>query len=76
MTDSFSAREVAVLIEDLRSEFRHVSEGLPPLGEGMSDVKERLSVLESEVRSLKDAFKLFISGLIKRVDCLETKLGL
>ena len=53
MEDKFTAREVAVLIEDLRSEFRTVSEVVLPLREDMAEVKERLTKVEDAVSVLQ-----------------------
>ncbi|MBI2167124.1 MAG: hypothetical protein HYU34_02635 [Candidatus Omnitrophica bacterium] len=76
MDDNFTPREVAVLVEELCSEFRTVSEVVRPLREDMADVKERLTTLEFKVQSLDDAVRLSIPGLNKRVSRLEVKAGI
>ena len=74
MEDKFTAREVAVLIEDLRGEFRAVSEVVFPLREDMIEVKERLSALETKVQSLDDVVRLAIPDHAKRISRLESKV--
>ena len=76
MKERFTAREVGVLVEELRSEFRAVSEVVLPLREDMADVKQRLFVLEIKVQSLDDVVRLAIPDLNKRVTCLEIKTGI
>ena len=71
MEDKFTAREVGVLIEQLRSEFRTVSEVVLPLREDMIEVKEGLSRVEIDLRSIKDA----LPNTFKRISRIETKLG-
>jgi len=73
MEDKFTAREVAVLVEELKSEFRTVAEVVAPIPERLSAVEERLTIVETEVRSLKDVIRLAIPDLSKRVSRLETK---
>ena len=65
--DKFTAREVVVLVEDLRSEFRAVSEVVVPLREDMAEVKERLTGLEGEVRLLKDAMRVGLPSINARL---------
>lgn len=72
MKDKFGSQEVMALLEDLRGEFRSVSEVVLPLRDDMGEVKERLGTLETEVRSLKDAVGLSIPSLAKRVGRLES----
>lgn len=76
MEDNFTAREVAVLIEELRGEFRAVSGVVFPLREDMIEVKERLSSLEVKVQSLNDVVRLAIPDHAKRISRIETKLGI
>ena len=71
--DKFSAREVATLVEELKGEFRTVSEVVLPLREDMVEVKERLSSLETEVRSLKDAIRIEFPPIKGRLSALEIK---
>ena len=70
--DHFTAREVGVLIEALRSEFQVVIEIVSPLPERISAVEERLSAIEIDVRTIKDS----LPNLFKRVLRIETKLDL
>ena len=76
--DKFTAREVGVLIEELRSDFRTVSEGLTsllPLKEDMIEVKNRLSNLEFEVRTLKDVIRVEIPSIKSRLSAVEAKVN-
>lgn len=74
MEDKFSAREVAVLVESLRSEFRTVTEVVAPLPERLLAVEECLASVETEVRSLKDVIRIVIPDLSTRVSSLESKV--
>ena len=46
-SETFTAREVGALIEDLRAQFR-------TFGEGLEDIRGRLAALEAEVREFRD----------------------
>ena len=79
MKDDFSAREVAVLVKELKSEFRTVAEGvvsLLPLREEMVEVKERLSAVENRLIVCEDAVRIGMPDLYKRVTRLESKVGI
>ena len=58
MEDKFSAREVGVLIEDLRGGFRAVSEVVVPLREDMAEVKQRLTGVEERLTAVEDALRV------------------
>jgi hypothetical protein len=73
--DKFSSREVAVLIEDLRSDFRSVSEVVLPLREDMAEVKERLTGVEERLTSVEDALRIAVPDLGKRVSRLESLIN-
>ena len=74
--DKYTAGEVAVLVEGLRSDFRAVSEVVIPLREDMIEVKERLTSLENEVRSIKDVLRITLPDHAKRLTRIETHLHL
>lgn len=76
MKDNFTPREVAVLIEDLSSKFRTVSEVVVPLRQDMAEVKERLTAVETEVRSLTDVIRIAVPNHEKRIVRLEKKVGI
>ena len=69
---SFSATEVGTLVEGFRTDLSLVSERVGTLCEDMSEVKDRISSLEGEVRGLKDAVRLSLP----RISRLESKAGL
>ena len=73
MKSEFSAREVAVLVEDLKSEFHTVVEIVAPLPERLSAVEVRLEKVEVRLASLEGAFRTVIPDLTRRVSRLETK---
>ena len=52
MKNDHTPNEVGTLIENLRGEFRVVSEAVLPLREDMVDVKSRLSAVEFEVKDV------------------------
>ena len=70
MEDNFTAREVAVLVEDLRSEFRTVAEVVLPLREDMAEVKERLGKVEDAVSVLQ----LVVKDVCGRLTGVEGRL--
>ena len=72
---TFSSTEVGTLVESLRGDVQSVAEGVTYLRNDMDDVKTRLSTLEVEVRSMKDAVYVAIPSLSKRVTVLESKVG-
>ena len=72
---SFTPNEVAALVEELKSEFRAVVEVVAPLPNRLDKVEERLAVVETEVRSLKDVIGIALPSLTRRVDKLEAKVG-
>lgn len=74
-TPAFTAREVAVLVEELRAEFRTVSEVIIPLREDMAEVKSDISVLKTDVLYLKDAVRVGFPEINRRLSVLESKLG-
>ena len=76
MKDNFTAREVAVLFEQLRSEIRTIGEVLVPLPGRISVLEERVTNLETEVRSVIDVIRIAIPGHEKRITRLETKVGI
>ena len=67
MEDKFTAREVGVLIESLRSEFHVVAEVVAPLPERLLAVEERLSAVENKLTSVEDVIRSAIPNLSKRV---------
>ena len=82
MTSDFTAREVGVLVEDLKSDFRVVAEGLGALRTDMDEVKERLGGVEERLISVEtrlvaveDVVGASIPDLAKRVTRLELKAG-
>jgi len=75
MEDKFTAREVGVLIEDLKSQFQIVAEVVAPLPERLSAVEERLAVVETRLTSVEDVIRAAIPNLSKRVSRLEIKAG-
>ena len=83
MEDKFSSREVAVMFEELRREFRVVSEVVVPLREDVSnlredmvEVKDRLTRVEDGLSAVAGALKSTLPSLTKRVDRIEAKLNL
>ena len=71
----FTNSQVGALIEDLKNDFRTVLEVVEPLREDMAEVKERLTAVETEVKTLKDVVKIALPRLENRVTQLETKVG-
>ena len=48
--DVFSSSEVGLLVEDLRSDFRCVSEGLGIVRDDVCDLKDRVNFMNTHVR--------------------------
>lgn len=76
MEDRFTAREVAVLLEDIRGEFRAGFENLASLPEDMLDVKERLTRVEDRLTRVEDVLRVGFPDFSRRVARLESKVGL
>ena len=70
MEDKFTAREVAVLVEDLKSEFRAVVEVVAPLPERLFAVEERLAGVEKRLTGVEDGIHL---SVFPRLSSLESK---
>jgi hypothetical protein len=80
--EKFSAREVAVLLEDLRGQFKAFGEGLEALRDDVGGIKvnqaktlERVTMLEITVRKIQSdvaEIKESIKGQDKRLATLET----
>lgn len=70
--DTFTAREVGVLIERLESRMDAMTEALLSLSREMREVKERLSALELRVTALGDVIRIAIPSHEKRITALET----
>ena len=68
----FSPREVAVLVEDLKSEFRVVAEGLVGVSDRVESLEDRMSVLETEVRTLSDVIRTDFPSMNRRITALES----
>ena len=71
--ENFTPNQVAAIVEDLKSEFKVVLDVVIPLRKDMVEVKERLSAVEGEVRSLKD---VVVCSVLPRITRLETKVSL
>ena len=76
----FTSNEVATLLEDIKSQFRAVTEGVTSLDDRMGRMEEDLQVLKedmtvvkSDLTTVKDAVSIAIPGLNKRVTTLEAK---
>ena len=64
-------KKIDILIEDMRGEFRAVTEVVLPLREDMAEVKTRLSSVEFEVRTLKDVFRVEFPAMRRRIEAVE-----
>ena len=53
----------------------HIGEVVAPIPERLTAVENRLAVVETEVKGLKDIVRVAIPSLSGRVSVLETKLG-
>ena len=79
--DNFTPSQVAALVESLRSEFRVLAEVIVPVRIDITEMKEKITVIgdrfthvETDVRSIKDAFRIAFPDLTQRVSKLETKV--
>lgn len=75
MEDKFTAREVAALVEELKSDFRAVSEVVVPLREDMVEVKERLTKVEEQLTGMEDAVRIILPDHERRISRLESEFG-
>ena len=67
----FTPNKVAALFESLEKGISTIAEDTSALREDMTEVKGRLSTLESDVRELKDAVRVAIPSHEKRISKLE-----
>lgn len=74
--DTYTATEVGTLLESVDQKFKHVMEVVSPLPDRLLAVEGRLSMVETEVRSLKDVIRIAIPDHAKRLLRLETKVGI
>lgn len=74
--DQFSAREVAVLIENLENKFNVVLETVIPLRNDMAEVKERLTSVEQKLTSVEDVIRVAFPAINNRFSRIEAKLGI
>ena len=73
---SFSATEVGVLVERLESKIDVVAERVGGLCEDMTEVKERLTSLETRMITVEDAIRITLPDHSRRLAKLEAKAGL
>ena len=78
----FSNNEVMTLIENLKSEFRAVAEGVTLLDERLvtvegrlGGVEGRLGAVENRLSAVEDAVRIAVPSLTSRVTKLEAKVG-
>ncbi len=72
---NYSTNEVATLVEDLKGEFRVVAEAVTGLRDDVDNLKDRMSAVELEVRTLKDVIKVELPAMNRRLSSLEAKVG-
>ena len=70
--NGFTPSQVGTLLEAMDKKIDLLYEVVAPLRTDMSEVKERLSAVEVEVRSLKDVVVL---SVLPRIAKLESKTG-
>lgn len=70
----YSNTQVASLLEQIRSDFKSVTEVVIPLREDMDEVKKRLTSLENEMRSVKDVIRITLPNHENRISRLEKKV--
>ena len=68
--DVYTPTEVGVLVESFQSQMSFVSERVGTLCEDMTEVKGRLSAVETRLTSLEDVVRLTLPRITK----LESKL--
>ena len=73
---SFSATEVGGLVERLETKIDIISERVGSLCEDMTEVKVRLSVLETDTTTIKDTLRITLPNHSQRLAKLEAKTGI
>ncbi|PIQ87609.1 MAG: hypothetical protein COV74_00030 [Candidatus Omnitrophica bacterium CG11_big_fil_rev_8_21_14_0_20_45_26] len=68
--NEFTAREVAVLVEEFRSEFRAFGEGLQDLREKVDRIEGRLAYIEANFATKED-LRIFAKIFNDRLTTLE-----
>ncbi len=71
---SFTASQVGVLIENLEKKIDTVLEIVAPIQEDIHILKEDVGQLKEDMTLVKNAVRLAIPSLTKRVEVLESKV--
>ncbi len=74
--EDFTSNQVAALVEDLKSDFRNVAEGVSALSEDVNRLKEDMVEVKADLTTIKDAVRVSIPSLNNRVTKLEAKVGI
>jgi len=69
---TMTAREVAVLVEDLLSQFRVFGEGLASIREGLSTLKDKVESVREGLSTLKDKVESVRENLAALKDKVES----
>ncbi len=72
---TFTATEVGTLVESFRNDLSVVAEKVGELSGKVENLDERLARVESDVTVVKDAVKVAIPAIHKRLDRLEAHAG-
>lgn len=69
----YSVTEVGTLLESMDKKIDFLMEVVVPLREDMAEVKERLTNVETDVRTIKDVIRIEIPSMKSRISTLEAK---
>ncbi len=74
--DKFSATEVGTILESMNRKFDIILENVLPLRQNIAEVKAQLTNLETRFTLVEDTVRVAIPELFRRVQRLETKVGI
>ena len=72
---NFTPGEVMALLEELKSEFRYVTEVVAPLPNRLEAVEKRLSAVEERLTKVEDGMRVGFPAVNVRLSALEAKVG-
>ena len=72
---SFTGSQVASLLEEIKSDFRAVTESVTDFSERMEKVERSLETMVTKLQAVEDSVKVAIPNHEKRIGRLETKVG-
>ncbi len=73
---SFSANEVAALVESFKKDISPIAEGVCSLKENANILKNDMTGVKSDLTVIKDVIRTAIPSINKRIETIEVKIGI